>query len=163
MFLIPHLGSIIWTTFIFGILLYILGRFAWKPLLKALENREQSIEKSLSEASAAEKKVSNLKEEQLAIVLAAKVEKEQIVKEGIEQRDKIIATAREKAQIEADKIIEESRKQIIREREAALVEMKNQIASLSIEIATKIVHIEMEDKVRHEKLVEELMKDVELN
>jgi F-type H+-transporting ATPase subunit b len=163
MFLIPHLGAIIWTTFIFCILLYILGRFAWKPLLKALENREQSIEKSLSEASEADKLLKNLKEEQLSIVLAAKVEKEQIVKEGIEQRDKIVATARDKAQIEANKIIEESRKQILREREAALVDMKNQIAMLSIEIATKIVHVDMEDKARHEKLVEELMKEVELN
>ena len=163
MFLIPHLGTIIWTTIIFSILLYILTKFAWKPLLKALENRELSVEKSLSEASEAEKKISNLKEEQLGVVLAAKLEKEQIVKEGIEQREKIVASARDQARIEADKVIEESRKQIIREREAALVEMKNQIASLSIEIATKIVHIEMEDKIRHEKLIEELMKEVELN
>jgi F-type H+-transporting ATPase subunit b len=163
MFLIPHLGTIIWTTFIFSILLFILSKFAWKPLLKALEDRELSIEKALLEAGEAEKKISNLKEEQLAIILAAKLEKEQIVKEGIEQRDKIVATARDKAQIEVDKMIEESRKQIKREREAALVEMKNQIASLSIEIATKIVHIEMEDKIRHEKLIEELIKEVELN
>jgi F-type H+-transporting ATPase subunit b len=163
MFLVPHLGAIIWTTLIFCILLYILGKFAWKPLLKALESREQSVEKSLSEASAAEKKISNLKEEQQAIILAAKLEKEQIVKEGIDQRDKIIATARDKAKIEVDKLIEESRKQINREREAALVEMKNQIAALSIEIATKIVHIEMEDKKRHEKLVEDLIKEVKLN
>jgi F-type H+-transporting ATPase subunit b len=163
MFLIPHLGTIIWTTIIFSILLYILTKFAWNPLLKALENRESSVEKSLSEASEAEKKISNLKEEQLGVVLAAKLEKEQIVKEGIEQRDKIVTSARDQARIEADKIIEESRKQIIREREASLVEMKNQIASLSIEIATKIVHIEMEDKIRHEKLIEELMKEVELN
>lgn len=163
MFLVPHLGAIIWTTLIFGILLFILGKFAWKPLLSALESREQSVEKTLAEAGAAEKMIRNLKEEQLSIVLAAKVEKEQIVKEGIEQRDKIVASARDKAQIEVDKMFEESRKQIKREREAALVEMKNQIASLSIEIATKIVHIEMEDKVRHEKLVEELIKEVELN
>lgn len=163
MFLIPHLGTIIWTTLIFSILLYILSKFVWKPLLNALESRELSVEKALSEAGAAEKKISNLKEEQLAIVLAAKLEKEQIVKEGIEQRDKIVATARDKAQIEVDKMMEESRKQIKREKEAALVEMKNQIASLSIEIATKIVHIEMEDKIRHEKLVEELIKEVELN
>ena len=163
MFLIPHLGTIIWTTIIFSILLYILTKFAWKPLLKALENRELSVEKSLSEAREAEKKISNLKEEQLVIVLAAKLEKEQIVKEGIEQRDKIVAYARDNARIEADKIIEESRKQILREREASLIEMKNQIASLSIEIATKIVHIEIEDKIRQEKLIEELLKEVELN
>jgi F-type H+-transporting ATPase subunit b len=80
MFLIPHIGTIIWTTFIFSILLYILTKFAWKPLLKALEDRESSVEKALSGASEAAKKISNLKEEQLAIVLAAKLEKEQIVK-----------------------------------------------------------------------------------
>jgi len=163
MFLIPHLGTIIWTIFIFSILLYILAKFAWKPLLNALEIREQSVERSLSEASEAEKKINNLKEEQRTIVLEAMLEKEQIVKEGIEQRNKIIASARELAQLESDKIIEDSRKQIKREWEASLIEMKNQIASLSIEIATKIVHIELEEKERHEKLVEELMKDIEIN
>lgn len=163
MFLIPHLGTIIWTTIIFLILLYILGKFAWKPLLKALSDREQNIERALEGASQAEEKIRNLKSEQDALIMAARLEKERIVKEGIEQRDKIVASARDKAQLEADKIIEETRKQLARERDAALVEMKNQIALLSVDIATQVVKADMEDRSRHEKLVGELIRDVDLN
>jgi F-type H+-transporting ATPase subunit b len=163
MFLIPHLGTIIWTTLIFLGLLFILTKFAWKPLLKAIEDREHNIATALKNASIAEEKVKNLQSEQDAIVLDARLEKDRIVKEGIEQRDKIVASAREKAQLEADKIIEEARKQLIRERDAVLSEMKNQIATLSVEIATKVVKADMEDPGKHEKLVRELIRDVELN
>lgn len=163
MFLIPHLGTIIWTTIIFGIVFFILRKFAWSVILKAIEDREESIDKALVSAKNAETKLSNLKEEQEKIIALAKQEKEQIVREGVEQREKIIATAKEKAQAEAEKMIEDAKKRIEREREAALVEMRNQIATLSIDIATKVVHADMEDKARHEKLVEELINDVELN
>jgi len=163
MFLIPHLGTIIWTTIIFLILLFALGKFAWGPLLKALTDREQNIERALTGASEAEEKIRNLKNEQDALILAARLEKEKIVKEGIEQRDKIVATAHEKAQTEANKIVEETRKQLAREREAAVVEMKNQIALLSVDIATQVVKGDLEDRKRHEKLVGELIREVELN
>jgi F-type H+-transporting ATPase subunit b len=163
MFLIPHLGTIIWTTIIFLLLLFILTKFAWKPLLKALEEREHNIETALEGASEAEKMIRNLKNEQDTLILEAKLEREKIVKEGFDQRDKIVATAREKAQLEADKIIDETRKQLALEREAAMAEMKNQIASLSIDIATKVVKADMEERGRHEKLVRELISEIELN
>lgn len=163
MFLLPHLGTIIWTTIIFGIVFFILKKFAWKPLLTAIEDREESIDKALKSRDAAESKLSNLKEEQKEIIGLAKSEKEKIVKEGVDQREKIIIAAKEKAQAEADKIIEDAKKRIAREREAALVEMKSQIASLSIDIATKVVRADLEDKARHEKLVEDLLNDVKLN
>lgn len=163
MFLLPHLGTIIWTTLIFGIVFFILKKFAWSVIVKAIEDREESIDNALTSAKDAEMKLSNLQKEQEKIIALAKHEKEQIVHEGVEQREKIIAMAKEKAQAEADKIIEDAKKRIEREREAALVEMRNQIASLSIEIATKVVRADMDDKARHEKLVEELIKDVELN
>lgn len=162
-FLSPHLGTIIWTTIIFGIVFFILKKFAWNVVLKAIEDREESIDKALSSAEQAELKLSTLKDEQQKIISLAKHEKEQIVKEGIAQRDLIISSAKEKAQAEADKIIEEAKKRITREREAALAEMKSQIAELSIEIATKVIYADMEDKKRHEKLVEELIKDIEVN
>jgi F-type H+-transporting ATPase subunit b len=163
MFLIPHLGTIIWVSIVFGIVIWILAKFAWKPLLKALADREESIDKALKSAEEAESKLSSLKEEQEKIVILAKQEKEQIMKEGVEQREKIIVAAKEKAQAEADKIIQDAQKRISREREAALIEMKNQIAALSIEIATKVVNADMEDKKRHERLVEELVNDIKLN
>ena len=163
MFLIPHVGTIIWTTIIFGIVFFILKKFAWSVIVKAIEDREASIDKALVSAKDAEKKLSNLKIEQEKIIALAKNEKESIVREGVEQREKIISTAKVKAQAEADKIIEDAKKRIIREREAALIEMKNQIATLSVEIATKVVHADMDDKKRHEKLVQELINEVELN
>lgn len=163
MFLLPNLGTIIWTTLIFGIVFFILKKFAWGPVLKAIDSREETISKALNSAKEAEEKLSNLEKEQQEIIALAKSEKDAIVKEGVEQREKIIAAAKDKAQVEADKIIADAQKRIIREREAALVEMKSQIAALSIEIATKVVKSDMEDAKRHEKLVEELLNDVELN
>lgn len=163
MFLIPHLGTIIWTTIIFGIIYFILNKFAWPVVLKAIEDREQSIDKALVSAKEAEKKLRNLKIEEEKMIALAKHEKEQIVREGMDQREKIITAAREKAQAEADKIIEDARRQLSRERELALSEMRSQIASLSIDIASKVVHADMEDKKRHEKLVSELINEVELN
>jgi F-type H+-transporting ATPase subunit b len=163
MFLLPNLGTIIWVSIVFIIVYYILSKFAWKPLMNALEKREQSVESSLSAASEADKKLQNLKNEQEAIISAARQEKEKILKAGIEQRDNIIATAKDTASAEAKKMLEEARENIAREREAALVDMKNQIATLSIEIATKVVHADMDDEKRHEKLVDELIKDIDLN
>lgn len=163
MFLIPHVGTIIWTTIIFGIIFFILNKFAWPVVLKAIQDREESIDKALVSAKEAEKKLQNLKVEEEKLIALAKNEKEQIVREGIEQREKIITAARERAQAEADKIIEDARRQLAREREMALTEMRGQIASLSVEIASKVVHADMEDKKRHEKLVSELINDVELN
>lgn len=163
MFLIPHLGTIIWTTIIFGIVFFILKKFAWGPLIEALENREKAIEKALKSAADAEKRLSTLKVEQQTIITLAKQEKEHIVHDGVAQRDQIIASAKDKAQIEANKIVEEARKKIAREREAALIDMKNQIATLSVDIATKLVKADLEDIKRHQKLVAELIKDIELN
>jgi F-type H+-transporting ATPase subunit b len=163
MFLIPHLGTIIWLTIIFSIVYFILKKFAWKPLLTAIDDREQSINAALESAEEAQLKLTTLQDEQQKIITLAKKEKELIIKEGVEQRDKIVAQAKESAETEAFKMIETAKKRIAREREAALVEMKSQIATMSIEIATKVVKADMADKKRHEKMVAELINDIELN
>jgi F-type H+-transporting ATPase subunit b len=163
MFLIPHVGTIIWTTIIFLIVYFVLSKFAWKPLLKALEERETNIDEALKSADEAKRKLTHLEKEQQQIVHAAKQEKESLIKEGILQRDKILAEAKEKALQQTEKMIDDAHRRIVMEREAAMVEMKNQIALLSVEIATKVVKAEMEDRKRHEKLVEELIKEIELN
>lgn len=163
MFLIPHLGTIIWTTLIFLVVYFLITKFAWKPLMQALEERETSIETALNDASKARKKLEKLESDQKQIIEQSRTEKEQLIKEGIGQRDKIIADAKSKAEVQVQKMIEDARKKIEVEREAALTDMKDQIATLSIEIATKIVQVEMEDKKRHEKLVEQLINDIKLN
>ncbi len=163
MFLIPHLGTIIWLIIIFGLFLYILSKFAWKPLLIALSNRQQSIADSLNAAEEAELKIAAIKATQSEAIEIARLKKDSLIREGNEQAEKIIAAAKEKAQIEAERIISDTKKRMAIEREASLGQLKDQIAMLSIEIATKIVSSDMEDRKRQEKLVSELIKEVDLN
>ena len=163
MFLLPHLGTIIWTSIIFGITVFILGKYAWKPLLNAIKERERYIDISLRKAKSAREILSNLKQEQDEIIKQTRHDKGEMLKEGAEQRDKVIAEAKEKARTEAEKIIADAHKKIQKEREEALVDMRNQITTLSIEIATKVVGADMEDKERHEQMVKKLVDDIELN
>ncbi len=163
MFLFPYLGTIIWVTLIFSIVFFGLTKFAWKPLLEALADREKKIEESLNAAKNAELQLTNLESEQQKVILGARLEKEKLQKEGLDQHEKIVASAKERAQFEADKIIEDARKQMEQERKLAIEEMKTQISQLSLEIATKVIRADMQDQKRHEKMVEELIKDVELN
>lgn len=163
MFLIPHLGTIIWTTIIFLVVYFLLSKFAWKPLIQGMDERESSIETALGDAAKARKKLEQLESDQKIIIEQSRTEKENLIKEGIEQRDKIITDAKSKTEVQVQKMINDARKRIEVEREAALVEMKDQIATLSIEIATKVVQVEMEDKKRHEKLVAQLIDDIKLN
>lgn len=163
MFLFPHLGTMIWITLIFLIVLFFLTKFAWKPLLKAIEKRETTIENSLNAAKEADLKIAQLESEQKSIVELAQQEKLNLMKEGVEQRDKIIKAAQIKAREEADRIIDEAKKKIEMEKDAAINDVKTQIAFLSLEIASKIIRSDLEDKNRHEKLVNDIVKDVELN
>ena len=163
MFLLPHLGTIIWTTIIFGIVAFILGKYAWKPLLNAIKERERYIDISLRKAKSAREILTNLKQEQDEIIKQTRHDKGEMLKEGAEQRDKVIAEAKEKARTEAEKIIADAHKKIQKEREEALVDMRNQITTLSIEIATKVVGADMKDKERHEQMVKKLVDDIELN
>ncbi|MBN2262041.1 MAG: F0F1 ATP synthase subunit B [Prolixibacteraceae bacterium] len=163
MFLIPHLGTIIWVSIIFAVVYFVLAKFAWKPLLSTIEDRESTIAESLKNADEVKIKLKNLELVQEKIIEIAKQDKERIVREGIDQRDKIISNANDMALQKTNKMIDDARKQIERERTAALAEMKSQIAALSIEIATKLVKGDMEDQQRHKKVVEQLIDEIELN
>lgn len=163
MFFEPSVGTIFWMTIIFLIVVFVLGKFAWKPILSALKERENSVALALKNAAEARREVENLEKDKLKVIEDTKVKKEALLKEGFIQRDKIIADSREKAKIEADKIMEAARKKLTMEREAALLNMKNQIAELSIDIATRLVKTELQQTEAQEKLVNQLLKDVELN
>lgn len=163
MFLLPHLGTIIWTTIIFGVAALILGKYAWKPLLRVIQERERYIDISLRKAKSAQDMLNNLKKEQEEIIKQTRHDKGELLKEGTEQRDKIIAEAKEKARAESEKIIADAHKIIQKEREAALVDMRKQITTLSVEIATKVVSADMKDKERHEQMVKKLVEEIDLN
>ena len=161
-FITPDYGTIFWMLLIFGIALYILKKFAWKPILKALKDREASIANALQSANKAREEVKGLKADHDKIIAEARREKEIILKEAKEVKDKLLAEAKHQAAIEGTKIVEAARQQIEAEKKAAINEMKQQVAELSVAVAEKILKSEFKDKKVQEKMAEDLLKDLKV-
>ena len=159
----PAVGTIVWTTVIFLILLAVLRAFAWKPILNAIKAREESIKSSLEAADEARKDMEKLHADNEVIMAEAREERDKLMKEARETRDKLIAEAKATAKTEAEKIIEKARSGIEREKSAALIDFKKQVASLSVDIAGKILKEDLKDSNRQDKLVNELLDDVDLD
>ncbi|MBT3383728.1 MAG: F0F1 ATP synthase subunit B [Prolixibacteraceae bacterium] len=160
---IPNPGTIFWMVIIFGIVLFILKKFAWKPILSALKDREESIAKALNSAEQARKEVEGLKEGNEKIIAEARIEKDIIIKEAINIKEKIIDEAKEKARLETEKNIEQARQQIQAEKTAAVNDIKKQVAELSVMIAEKVIKKELGNNGEQEKLVNGLVDDIKLN
>jgi F-type H+-transporting ATPase subunit b len=159
----PGIGLIFWTTFVFLLLLFLLGKYAWKPILGAIKTREEGIEKALASAESALKDMRELKSNNEKILAEARNERDILLKEARETKDAIIAEAKQKAQAESDRIMSSAREQISNEKNAAIAELKKQVATLSIEIAEKILKSELSNDQKQKALVDNLMKDVNLN
>ena len=159
----PGIGLIFWTTIVFLLLLVLLGKFAWKPILNAIKTREQGITKALASAESALNDMRELKSNNERILAEARSEREALLKEARETKESIIAEAKSKAQSEADRIMTSAREQIINEKNAAVAELKIQVAALSIEIAEKILKSDLANDEKQKALVNNLMKDVNLN
>lgn len=159
----PAIGLIFWTTLTFILLLVILGKFAWKPILNAIKTREQGIEDALAKAETALNDMRELKSNNEKILADARAERDNLLKEARDTKDAIIAEAKAKSQSEADRIMSSAREQITNEKNAAVAELKNQVATLSIEIAEKILRSELSSDDKQKALVNNLMKDVNLN
>ena len=159
----PNLGTIFWMLIIFGIVLFILKKFAWIPILNALKEREESIENALKSAEEAKKEVEGLKAENDKIIAEAKKERNKILNEAKEIKDKIIAEAKQKAAIETAKSIENAKQQIQAEKAAAINDLKKQVAELSVSIAEKVIKKELSNKKEQEKMVDGLVDDIKLN
>ena len=159
----PGIGLIFWTTIVFLLLLVLLGKFAWKPILNAIKTREQGITKALASAESALNDMRELKSNNERILAEARSEREALLKEARETKESIIAEAKSKAQFEADRIMTSAREQIINEKNAAVAELKIQVAALSIEIAEKILKSDLANDEKQKALVNNLMKDVNLN
>lgn len=161
-FVTPDYGTIFWMLVIFGIVLLIMKKFAWGPILKALTDREKSIADALSSADKARKEVAGLKASNEQIIAEARKEKELILKEAREIKDKLIAEAKLQSYAEAQKGIEAARQQILAEKTAAINEIKEQVAGLSVMIAEKVLRKQLENPKEQEVLVNELVKDLTL-
>ena len=159
----PNPGTIFWMLIIFGIVVFILKKFAWKPILNALKEREESIANALNSAEEAKKEVAGLKADNEKIIAEARKEKDIMLKEAKELKDKIIAEAKEKANLEAQKSIKHARQQIQTEKNAAINEIKKQVAELSVSIAEKVIKKELSNSGEQEKMVDGLIDDIKLN
>ncbi|MES2411877.1 MAG: F0F1 ATP synthase subunit B [Bacteroidota bacterium] len=156
-------GLFFWQTLIFLLLIFLLRKFAWKPILDAVNEREEGIKNALLSAEIAKKDMQNLKSDNEKLLAEARVERDVILKEAREIKDKIVSEAKDEAQIQAGKMIEQAKAAINSEKNAAMAELKNQVSSLSIEIAEKILKSELTDKDSQTKLVEKMLGDVKLN
>ena len=159
----PAIGLIFWTTITFILLLVLLGKFAWKPILSAIKTREKGIEDALASAERALNDMRELNSNNEKSLTEARAARDILMKEAREMKDVIIAEAKVKSQAEADRIMSSAREQITNEKNAAVAELKDQVATLSIEIAEKILRSELSSDEKQKALVNNLMKDVNLN
>ncbi len=159
----PGIGLIFWTTVVFLLLIVLLGKYAWKPILGAIKTREEGIEKALASAQSALNDMRELKSNNEKILADARAERDTLLKEARESKDAILAEAKTKATKETERILAAAREQIISEKNAAIADLKNQVATLSIDIAEKILKSELSNADKQKTLVSTLMKDVNLN
>lgn len=161
--LTPSIGLVFWTTISFIALLLILKKYAWKPMLSAIHERERSIEDALNKAELAKQEMSRLSSENEQLLKQARIERDEILKEAKELKDQIVNEAKTQAQVEGAKLIEKAKIEINNQKIAALDEVKNQVAALSLDIAEKILRKQFDDKQKQDALVSDLLKDVKLN
>ena len=159
----PDPGLFIWSTVAFLILFFLLSKFAWKPIVQALDERERSIEDALSKAEMAKAEMAKLISENEDLLKEARLERDSILKEAKEIKDQIILDAKDLAKIEGAKLIEAAKTEITNQKLAAMAEIKNQVSTLSLDIAEKVLRKQLEDQGKQQELVRELLKEVKLN
>lgn len=159
----PDLGLIFWTTIVFCILLFLLAKFAWKPILSAINQREKSIEEALNKAEDAKLEMANLISANEDLLKEARAERDEMLKEARALKDKIIAEAKTKASEDAERIVASARESIQHEKMAAVTELKNQVAVLSIEIAEKILKQELSSEGKQSLLIKSVVDNIQLN
>ena len=148
----PELGLIFWTTLSFVILVFLLGKFAWKPILKSVNDRENGIKDALESAEKARLEMQNLNADNERILKEARAERELMMKEAREIKAKMITDAKDEAQVQANKMIEQAQTAIESEKKTAMAELKNHVAGLSVEIAEKVIREELSDKDKQLKI-----------
>ena len=159
----PDIGTIFWMVLMFVIVLIILKKFAWKPILNALRNREESIEESLRTADRVKIEMEKLQADNEKIMAEARKERDKMLKETKKTGEMILNEAKNKASEESKKIIQSARVQIENEKDAAIADIRIQVAELSVDIAEKILQEKLKDDKAQQELMEKLLKDVKMN
>lgn len=159
----PGIGLIFWTTVAFLVVLFLLKKMAWGPIMDAIKKREESIDQALKTAENAKLEMAALKATNEKLLKEAREERDAILKEARDHKDAIISEAKTKAQSEADRILVAARETIRNEKMAAISELKNQVATLSIDIAEKILKTELSSENKQATVVNNLVNEINLN
>jgi F-type H+-transporting ATPase subunit b len=159
----PGLGLIFWQLVTFLLVLFLLAKFAWKPIMSSLKEREESIEGALRAAEQAKTDMAKLKAENEKLLEDARVERDAMLRKAQQTSEAIVEEAKNKASVESAKIVESAKQQINAERQAALADIKKQVATLSIEIAEKLLRNQLKEEKAQRDLVDQLVKDASLN
>ncbi|HLW33538.1 MAG TPA: F0F1 ATP synthase subunit B [Aequorivita sp.] len=156
-------GLFIMQTVIMIVLIFLMVKFAWKPILNSLNEREEGIQGALDAAEKAKLEMENLHADNEKLLQEARAEREAMLKEARELKNKMVSDAKEEAKTEADKIVVQAQMIIESEKKSAIEELKQQVASLSLEIAEKVVKHELSDREKQMKLVDQMLGDAKLN
>jgi len=159
----PDIGLIFWMLLSFGVLFFLLKKYAWKPILQMLQEREESIERALKDAEKARKGVEMMQVENDRILNEARVEREKIFREAQEIKEKIVAEARDMAIREKDKILKDTHASIEAEKNAAIKEIREIAAELSVQIAEKLLRRELSVPQKQKDLFGQLIEDMPVN
>jgi F-type H+-transporting ATPase subunit b len=159
----PSFGLFFWMTIAFGLLLFVLGKYAWKPVMKAIKQREQRIDQAIHEADRTREEMNQLKSKHEELLKQAKEERDAILREARSIKDSIIEEAKIKANEEADRIVENAKERIHFEEMAAITDLKNQLAQLSIHIAEKLIKEELLKDKNQKELMNKLIGEVTFN
>ena len=161
--LLPKLGLIVWTLITFGIVFFILKKFAWKPILKSLDDREKNISDSILSAEKVKAEMAALKSENETLLAKAREERAAMIREAKETRDRMIADAKESAKEQTSKIIADAQSTIEQQKMAAITDLKNQVGKLVIEVSEKILRKELSNKEQQEQYIKQLADQVQMN
>jgi F-type H+-transporting ATPase subunit b len=159
----PGIGLLFWMTITFSIVLYILSKFAWKPILKSIRDREDSINNAINSAEEARKQMAALKADNEKLLNEARKERDLMLKDANDMKDSIIAQAKRSADEEGRKLIANAKETIEREKVNAMNELKTQVTLLSVDMAEKILRKKMDDRAQQEAFVNENLKSISLN
>lgn len=161
--LTPSLGLLFWTLLAFLIVFFVLKKFAWKPILSSLNEREKGIAESLESAKRVKAEMAQLKSENEDLMARAREERTALLKEAKETKDRIVAEAKEQARVQYDKIIADAQQAIQAQKMAAITEVKNQVGKLVIEVSEKVLRKELSGKEAQEQHIQSLVNEVKLN
>ncbi len=160
---LPDIGLVFWNTIAFLVLLIVLGKFAWKPMLKAINERESGIEEALLKADKMKAEITAMQNENEALLAKAREERATIIKEAKEASEKMVIEAKDKAKSEYERIISDAQAAIAQQKNAAMVDVKNQVGALVINVAEKVLRKELSNKADQESYIKQIAEEVKLN